>query len=50
VAGTLQWLDGRALTQIGWFDGILWVASIVTLTAVAATALRAARSPRPVTS
>jgi hypothetical protein len=48
VAGTLQWLDGRALTQIGWFDGILWVASIVTLTAVAATALRAARPPSPV--
>jgi hypothetical protein len=50
VAGTLQWLDGRALTQIAWFDGIVWVASIATLAAVVVTALRAARSPRPVTS
>jgi hypothetical protein len=49
VAGTLQWLDGRALTQVGWLDGIVWLASIMTLTAVAVTALRAARSPIPVT-
>lgn len=49
VAGTVQWLAGRALTHVGWLDGIVWVASIVTLTAVAVTALRAARSPTPVT-
>jgi hypothetical protein len=48
AAGTLQWLDGRVLTQIGWLDGVIWVASIVTLTAVAVTALRAARQPSPV--
>ena len=48
AAGTLQWLDGRALTQIGWLDGIVWIASIVSLTAVAVTALRAARPPSPV--
>jgi hypothetical protein len=47
VAGTLQWLDGRALTQFGALDGSIWAASIATLTAVAAMALRAARSPRP---
>jgi hypothetical protein len=46
VAGTLQWLDGRALTQVGVLDGIVWTASIATLTAVAAMALRAARLPR----
>lgn len=46
AAGTLQWLDGRALMQVGGLDGILWVASIVTLTAVAVKALRAARLPR----
>lgn len=47
VAGTLQWLDGRALIHLGWLDGTLWLVSTATLTAVAVTALRAPRSPVP---
>lgn len=43
VAGTLQWFDGRALTQPGALDGALWLGSIATLAAVAITALRASR-------
>jgi hypothetical protein len=43
AAGTLQWLQGRALLQIGWLDGALWLASALTLAAVAVTALRASR-------
>ena len=45
LAGTLQWLDGRGPGQFGWFDGALWLASVVTLACVAVTALRAARRP-----
>jgi hypothetical protein len=44
VAGTLQWLAGRALTQPGGLDGVLWLGSIATLAAVALTTLRASRS------
>lgn len=47
AAGTIQWLDGRALSQVGWLDGVLTSASIVTLAGVAVVALRAARRPRP---
>lgn len=44
VAGTLQWLDGRALAEPGALDGSLALASIATLTAVAVASLRASRS------
>lgn len=47
VAGTVQWLDGRALTHPAMLDGSLGLASIAALTAVAAAALRAPRSPEP---
>jgi hypothetical protein len=43
AAGTLQWLDGRALTQPGPLDGTLSVLSMATLTAVAVSALRTPR-------
>lgn len=49
IAGTVQWLNGRALLDVAWSDGLVWLASILTLTAVALTALRAARSPRQTT-
>jgi hypothetical protein len=48
VAGTLQWIDGRALLEIGWLDGPLWLVSTVTLVAVVLIVLNAARRPDPV--
>ena len=47
IAGTLQWLDGRALLEVGLLDGVLWVASIITLAGVVVAALGAVRTPRP---
>lgn len=49
VAGTVQWLNGRALLDVAWNDGAIWVASILTLTAVVLTALRATRPSRQMT-
>jgi hypothetical protein len=43
LAGTLQWLDGRGLSQFGWVDGPLWLLSVATLTGVVAAAVWAAR-------
>jgi hypothetical protein len=40
AAGTLQWIEGRALLEIGWLDGPLWLAATVTLFAVARSASR----------
>lgn len=43
LAGTMQWLDGRAATQVRALDGALGLVAVATLAVVA---LLAARPPR----
>lgn len=50
LAGTLQWLNGRAVTQPGPVDGTLALLAVMSLVAVAVRAARLARRRGPVRS
>lgn len=47
LAETLQWLDGRAVTQPGALDGALALAAVTALVVVGAAVARLGRRPAP---